>query len=101
MFYSGGLRNWEPGDDAWVEHARWFPKCTFLLQNREADFVKLVQSVQNEQSETTSFKDPSASTNIELLPAAMKVHQMGYSWEIIKTTYGQQKNPGSYFIYDM
>ncbi len=23
----GGLRNWEPGDDPWVEHARWFPKC--------------------------------------------------------------------------
>lgn len=22
----GGLRNWEPGDDPWQEHAKWFPR---------------------------------------------------------------------------
>lgn len=83
-FYSGGLRNWERGDDALAEHARWFPKCSFLLQNRGADFVKLVQSVQSDQSEATSFENSSAFSNIELLPAAMKVHQMGYSSETNK-----------------
>ena len=39
----GGLRNWEAGDDPWVEHARWFPKCSFLLQNKGDKFIDVVQ----------------------------------------------------------
>lgn len=97
-FYSGGLRNWESGDDAWVEHARWFPKCSFLLQNRGVDFVTLVQSVQNEQAETTLTENPPSSLDIDQLPAAVKVHEMGYSWETIKATYIQLNKPGIYPI---
>uniref|UniRef100_A0A3Q2NRM9 RING-type E3 ubiquitin transferase n=1 Tax=Fundulus heteroclitus TaxID=8078 RepID=A0A3Q2NRM9_FUNHE len=26
FFCDGGLRNWEPGDDPWQEHAKWFPR---------------------------------------------------------------------------
>ncbi|OWF44104.1 uncharacterized protein LOC110458830 [Mizuhopecten yessoensis] len=26
-FCGGGLRNWKPGDDPWVEHAHWVTKC--------------------------------------------------------------------------
>ncbi|XP_033739525.1 baculoviral IAP repeat-containing protein 2-like [Pecten maximus] len=26
------LRDWEPADDPWVEHARWFPFCNFVLK---------------------------------------------------------------------
>jgi len=26
FFCDGGLRNWEPGDDPWEEHAKWFPR---------------------------------------------------------------------------
>ncbi len=26
FFCDGGLRNWEPGDDPWQEHAKWFPQ---------------------------------------------------------------------------
>lgn len=91
FFCGGGLRNWEPGDDAWVEHARWFQKCSFLLQNRGIDFVTLVQSVQNEQAEATLSENLPTSIDIEQLPAAVKVHEMGYSWEIIKATYIQKK----------
>uniref|UniRef100_K1PHD9 Baculoviral IAP repeat-containing protein 3 n=1 Tax=Magallana gigas TaxID=29159 RepID=K1PHD9_MAGGI len=93
-----GLRNWESGDDAWVEHARWFPKCSFLLQNRGVDFVTLVQSVQNEQAETTLTENPPSSLDIDQLPAAVKVHEMGYSWETIKATYIQLNKPGIYPI---
>lgn len=25
-YCDGGLRNWEPGDDPWQEHAKWFPR---------------------------------------------------------------------------
>ena len=43
FFCGGGLRNWEQGDDPWVEHARWFPRCAFLLQNKGQEFVHMVQ----------------------------------------------------------
>ncbi|XP_013390417.1 baculoviral IAP repeat-containing protein 2-like [Lingula anatina] len=32
FFCDGGLRNWEPQDDPWAEHARWFPWCDFVRQ---------------------------------------------------------------------
>ncbi|NP_001090613.1 uncharacterized protein LOC100036859 [Xenopus laevis] len=39
----GGLRCWEAGDDPWVEHAKWFPRCEFLLHIKGQDFVREVQ----------------------------------------------------------
>ncbi|KYN30917.1 Apoptosis 2 inhibitor [Trachymyrmex septentrionalis] len=36
----GGLRNWQPTDDVWVEHARWFSNCFFVNLVRGQDFVK-------------------------------------------------------------
>ncbi|XP_021444554.2 baculoviral IAP repeat-containing protein 7 isoform X1 [Oncorhynchus mykiss] len=40
----GGLRNWEPGDDPWQEHAKWFPRCDFLIQTRGRDYVSNIQA---------------------------------------------------------
>ncbi|KAK0052656.1 inhibitor of apoptosis protein [Biomphalaria pfeifferi] len=39
FYCGGGLRNWDEEDDVWEEHARWFPKCAFLLQEKGHDFV--------------------------------------------------------------
>ncbi|XP_067903469.1 E3 ubiquitin-protein ligase XIAP-like isoform X2 [Heterodontus francisci] len=39
----GGLRNWEPNDEAWEQHAKWFPGCAFLIQQKGYDFVNDVQ----------------------------------------------------------
>lgn len=33
-FQCGGmLRNWDPQDKPWEEHARWFPRCLFIREN--------------------------------------------------------------------
>ncbi|CAH1239730.1 BIRC2 [Branchiostoma lanceolatum] len=40
----GGLKNWEPGDDPWEEHAKWYPQCEFLLQRKGEAFVRAVQA---------------------------------------------------------
>lgn len=40
FYCDGGLRNWEPGDDPWLEHARWFPNCSFVMLNKGDGFVK-------------------------------------------------------------
>ncbi|XP_019681817.2 baculoviral IAP repeat-containing protein 7 isoform X1 [Felis catus] len=43
FFCRGGLQSWEQGDDPWTEHAKWFPRCGFLLQTKGRDFVCSVQ----------------------------------------------------------
>ncbi|KAB1262145.1 Baculoviral IAP repeat-containing protein 7 [Camelus dromedarius] len=43
FFCYGGLQSWERGDDPWTEHARWFPRCEFLLRTKGRDFVCSVQ----------------------------------------------------------
>ena len=85
----------------WVEHARWFPKCPFLLQNRGTDFIKLVQRTHRELSENARSQNNSEDTDIEQLPAARTVHEMGYTWETIRKTYGHFKgvNPGELLYY--
>ncbi|XP_054164283.1 putative inhibitor of apoptosis [Oppia nitens] len=39
FYCDGGLCNWEPGDDPWVEHAKWFPNCQFVKLNKSQVFV--------------------------------------------------------------
>jgi len=39
FYCSGGLREWRITDDPWEEHARWFPDCAFLLQQKGQDYV--------------------------------------------------------------
>ncbi|GFT03129.1 baculoviral IAP repeat-containing protein 3 [Nephila pilipes] len=38
---NGGLQSWEPGDDPWIEHARWFGHCDFVRLNKGEDFISL------------------------------------------------------------
>ncbi|XP_051011847.1 baculoviral IAP repeat-containing protein 2 [Acomys russatus] len=40
----GGLRCWESGDDPWVEHAKWFPRCEFLIRMKGQKFVDEIQA---------------------------------------------------------
>jgi hypothetical protein len=55
FFCGGGLRNWEAGDDPWVEHARWFPQCAFVKQNKGEKFI---QTVLKKQKERVSYYGP-------------------------------------------
>ncbi|KAK7106987.1 E3 ubiquitin-protein ligase XIAP-like [Littorina saxatilis] len=45
FFCGGGLKNWEPVDNAWVEHARWFAKCAYIRQCQGQDFIDVVQEL--------------------------------------------------------
>eukprot|EP00062_Callorhinchus_milii_P004742 gi/632943727/ref/XP_007887106.1/ PREDICTED: baculoviral IAP repeat-containing protein 7-like [Callorhinchus milii] len=45
FYCDGGLRNWESGDDPWMEHAKWFPRCDYLLQARGSEYVCSVQQL--------------------------------------------------------
>jgi len=52
FFCGGGLRNWEEGDDPWIEHARWFPRCAYVRQNKGDQFVQLVHERLQEMAST-------------------------------------------------
>ena len=39
----GGLQRWDPIDDPWIEHCRWFPTCPFALQEKGERYIQLVQ----------------------------------------------------------
>lgn len=40
FYCDGGLRHWEPGDDPWVEHARWFSQCGYVRLVKGDEFVQ-------------------------------------------------------------
>ncbi|KAK3605788.1 hypothetical protein CHS0354_033991 [Potamilus streckersoni] len=44
----GGLRNWEPGDNPWIEQARCYPQCAYVLGKRGQIFVNAVLKKQAE-----------------------------------------------------
>ncbi|XP_017784576.1 PREDICTED: baculoviral IAP repeat-containing protein 7-B-like [Nicrophorus vespilloides] len=35
----GGLKHWDPHDEPWTEHARWFPSCGFVMMLKGQDFI--------------------------------------------------------------
>lgn len=35
----GGLSKWDPSDDPWIEHARWFPECGFVVLVKGQKFI--------------------------------------------------------------
>jgi len=40
FYCDGGLRNWQPEDMPWVEHARWFSRCVFVRLVKGDEYVK-------------------------------------------------------------
>ncbi|XP_021363602.1 baculoviral IAP repeat-containing protein 3-like isoform X1 [Mizuhopecten yessoensis] len=65
-----GLRNWEPPDNPHVEHARWSPRCPFLLQAKGSDFINLVMDAvaqleqrKNDQTAGQSTETTTQSSN--------------------------------------
>ncbi|KAK3584081.1 hypothetical protein CHS0354_012549 [Potamilus streckersoni] len=47
----GGLKNWEPEDDPWIEHARWFSSCDYLQFVKGEEFIRLVRLMDEESEE--------------------------------------------------
>ncbi|XP_060783954.1 E3 ubiquitin-protein ligase XIAP [Neoarius graeffei] len=55
-FKCGGcLKNWEPDDDPWVEHAKHYPGCRFLLAEKGQDFINSVQLRNHGTSSSNGF----------------------------------------------
>ncbi|XP_041350874.1 uncharacterized protein LOC121369863 [Gigantopelta aegis] len=55
----GLLSQWEPGDDPWIEHARWFPDCQFVRLVKGDNFIEqaLQRETPMEEKETKSHSE--------------------------------------------
>ncbi|XP_039264623.2 baculoviral IAP repeat-containing protein 7-like [Styela clava] len=40
FYCNGGLQNWDPNDEPWTEHAKWFPGCAFVIREKGQEFVR-------------------------------------------------------------
>ncbi|XP_043496224.1 putative inhibitor of apoptosis [Polistes fuscatus] len=49
-----GLKDWEPQDEPWEQHAKWFPKCYYLLMVKGQEFVNMIK----EREETMQMSLP-------------------------------------------
>nr|CAB3225593.1 ZF(RING)-14 zinc finger protein [Phallusia mammillata] len=41
-YCNGGLQNWRRNDDPWEQHAKWYPTCEFVLQNKGPEYIHSV-----------------------------------------------------------
>ncbi|XP_077976844.1 baculoviral IAP repeat-containing protein 7-like [Glandiceps talaboti] len=94
-----GLRNWEPTDEPWIEHARWFPKCDYVSQQRGTAFMKYVAAkfpqpyVPQVPADSSPQRAASASVPRPARPRVNDIMRsdqvqvvldMGYSKELVK-----------------
>lgn len=48
FYCNKGLKDWEDEDEPWTEHARWSPKCNYVLLSKGKHFVDAVCGVKND-----------------------------------------------------
>jgi hypothetical protein len=40
---NGGIKDWEPQDEPWFEHAKWYPTCVHVNLVKGREFVENVR----------------------------------------------------------
>jgi len=77
-YCNGGLQNWMKFDEPWFEHAKWFPNCEYILQQKGPEFVERVTnrfpnlnrpSVTN-PADHLAVNTPQTTSRIRVLPAS-------------------------------
>uniref|UniRef100_A0A3Q3X926 Uncharacterized protein n=1 Tax=Mola mola TaxID=94237 RepID=A0A3Q3X926_MOLML len=94
----GGLRCWESGDDPWVEHAKWFPRCEYLLQEKGQEFVlqiqarfpRLFEQLLTNGENSREFVDPPEERSEDAVmmntPVIKSALEMGFERSLVKQT---------------
>ena len=63
---NGGIRNWEPFDDPWELHARWFPGCQHVILCKGQEFIDKVQRARITRPSSGIFK-PLSDDSLDVL----------------------------------
>ncbi|XP_014400436.1 PREDICTED: E3 ubiquitin-protein ligase XIAP isoform X2 [Myotis brandtii] len=86
----GGLTNWKPSEDPWEEHAKWYPGCKYLLEEKGQEYINNIHLTHSleESVGRTSEKTPSLTKriddNIFQSPMIHEAIRMGFSFRDIK-----------------
>ncbi|CAC5393830.1 unnamed protein product [Mytilus coruscus] len=94
FFCGGGLRNWEPGDKPWIEHARWYQNCAFVRNCKGDRFIEDVQTNNYMQTEIVE-KNELPVEEFKDIPAIRSVSQFGYDEKLVKEAYDNLKTAGT------
>ncbi|XP_012350956.1 baculoviral IAP repeat-containing protein 3 [Apis florea] len=62
-----GLRDWEPEDKPWEQHAKWFPKCYYLLMVKGQDYVNKItgQHIPSPSTQETRCTDSNSESSYQ------------------------------------
>ncbi|XP_056393919.1 E3 ubiquitin-protein ligase XIAP isoform X1 [Hyla sarda] len=86
-FYCGGeLSDWKGKDDPWELHARWYPGCKFLIDEKGQHFINHVQLTRPLPSKLERDTLTALPEDPELVKDPLVIHaqQMGFGLEEIK-----------------
>ncbi|VDI42650.1 Hypothetical predicted protein [Mytilus galloprovincialis] len=81
-YCDGGLRNWEPKDIPWEEHARWFPFCKFVIKMKGREYIDEIRI----KHETTERNEEVATPPDELFvnhPFVQQLQELEFKTEDI------------------
>lgn len=67
---NGGLCKWQQNDDPWVEHAKYYPLCEFVIENKSELFIKICGEMLEIESENRKL-----IANFDLLCSRVKEHK--------------------------
>ncbi|XP_029463732.1 E3 ubiquitin-protein ligase XIAP isoform X2 [Rhinatrema bivittatum] len=88
FYCGGGLNSWQPNDDPWEQHAKWFPGCNYLVEQRGQEFINSVQLNNPPSNGTVKGVEerPSLNTDDTILqnPLMKEALQMGFDVAEIK-----------------
>ena len=73
-YCGGGLKFWQDDDNPWDEHARWFPRCPYVLVMKGKGFVQQFQDKSKTHPEdfVQQFQDKSKTHPVVLGREAME-----------------------------
>lgn len=102
----GGLRSWDPEDDPWIEHCRWFPACPFLREMKGVDYIELVQQSieQGEDDNAVARIMNKMDLNKTEFDQLVSVHretivkEMGYKTNIFEEAIEELRQQGLDFV---
>ncbi|XP_022291924.2 baculoviral IAP repeat-containing protein 8-like [Crassostrea virginica] len=87
-----GLRNWDPEDNPWVEHARWKPDCLYLIRNTSDEFIARVQEAVRSENCAAVENGSSKQNDVEQdCPPVNSKKANTNEYEYPESTY--EKNP--------
>ncbi|KAL3848130.1 hypothetical protein ACJMK2_019007 [Sinanodonta woodiana] len=79
FYCGGGLRNWEHADDPWIEHAKSFPECAYVLDKKGQKFINAVQSKVEQTQLISNNAERCESSSMTKIPS---IRRHGTAFEL-------------------